>query len=179
MPTCVGGAAYGCRVSTPSERILRILHLSDTHLYGDGTLHYVSVFNPDVLPFKRMSVFDAVDDAFTLHINRAVLTEVPVGGTTDPRTRDRFWGDVLVKLEPGQDVPLPSVSPDMRILSYEAKPAVRLKFSKDGSDNFYVRSDEAGASGTYRLVFYADGDAGYFAPSLPARRYKVRDVASF
>jgi 3',5'-cyclic AMP phosphodiesterase CpdA len=27
-------------VSTPSERILRILHLSDTHLYGDGTLHY-------------------------------------------------------------------------------------------------------------------------------------------
>jgi hypothetical protein len=150
----------------------------DENTGSDGTLHYVSVFNPDVLPFKRMSVFDAVDDAFTLHINRAVLTEVPVGGTTDPKTRDRFWGDVLVKLEPGQDVPLPSVSPDMRILSYEAKPAVRLKFSKDGSDNFYVRSDEAGASGTYRLVFYADGDAGYFAPSLPARRYKVRDVAN-
>jgi 3',5'-cyclic AMP phosphodiesterase CpdA len=27
-------------VSTSPERILRILHLSDTHLYGDGTLHY-------------------------------------------------------------------------------------------------------------------------------------------
>ena len=26
----------------------------------DSTLHYVSVFNPDVLPFKRMSAFDAV-----------------------------------------------------------------------------------------------------------------------
>ncbi|MEO6771413.1 MAG: transglutaminase domain-containing protein [Kofleriaceae bacterium] len=151
---------------------------SDENTGSDGTLHYVSVFNPAVLPFKRMSVFDAVDPAFTLHIDRAALTEVPVGGTTDPKTRDRFWGDVLVKLEPGQDVPLPSVAPDMRILSYEAKPRVRLQFSKDGSDNFYVRSDEASASGTYRLVFYADADAGYFAPSLPARRYKVRDVAN-
>jgi len=150
----------------------------DENTGSDGTLHYVSVFNPDVLPFKRMSVFDAVDEAFTLHINRAVLTEVPVGGTTDPKTRDRFWGDVLVKLEPGTDVPLPSVAPDMRILSYEAKPAVRLKFSKDGSDNYYVRSDEPGTAGTYRLVFYADADAGYFAPQLPARRYKVRDVAN-
>ncbi len=27
-------------MSTSSERILRILHLSDTHLYGDGTLHF-------------------------------------------------------------------------------------------------------------------------------------------
>lgn len=149
----------------------------DENTGTDGTLHYVSVFNPDVLPFKRMSTFDSVDDAFTLHVNRGVLTEVPVGGTTDPKTRDRFWGDVLVKLEPGTDVPLPSVAPDMRILSYEAKPAARLKFSKDGADNFYVRSDES-ASTTVRLVFYADADAGYFAPSLPARRLKVRDVTN-
>jgi len=150
----------------------------DENTGSDGTLHYVSVFNPDVLPFKRMSTFDAVDEAFTLRVGRTVLTEVPVGGTTDPKTRDRFWGDVLVKLEPGIDVPLPSVAPDMRILSYEAKPPARLKFSKDGADNFFVRSDEASASGTIRLVFYADADAGYFAPSLPPRRLKVRDVAN-
>ena len=150
----------------------------DENTGPDGTLHYVSVFNPDVLPFKRMSVFDAVDDSFTLHCNRAAMIEIPVGGTPDPRTRDRFWGDVLIKLEPGVDIPLPSVAPDMRILSYEAKPAARLKFSKDGADNFYVRSDEASTAGTYRLVFYADADAGYFAPSLPTRRYKVRDVAN-
>ena len=150
----------------------------DENTGTDGTLHYVSVFNPDVLPFKRMSAFDSTDEAFTLHTSRAVLTEVPVGGRTDPKTRDRFWGDVLIKLEPGTDVALPSVAPDMRILSYEAKPSVRLKFSKDGSDNFYVRSDEPTASGTFHLVFYADADAGYFAPSLPQRRYKVRDVAA-
>ena len=150
----------------------------DENTSSDGTLHYVSVFNPDVLPFKRMSAFDSTDEAFTLHTSRAVLTELRVGGTTDPKTRDRFWGDVMVKLEPGTDVPLPSVAPDMRILSYEAKPAARLKFFKDGSDNFYVRGDEPTASGTVHLVFYADADAGYFAPSLPQRRYKVRDVAA-
>ncbi len=148
----------------------------DDNTGPDSTLQYVSVFNPDVLPFKRMSSFDAVGDDYTLHVARTVLTEIPVGGTTDPKTRDRFWGDVLLQLKPGVDVPLPSVAPDMRILSYEAKPKVRLKFSKDGADNFYVRSDESAAAGQYRLVFYADADAGYFAPSLPPRQFRVRDV---
>lgn len=132
----------------------------------DSTLHYVSVFNPDVLPFKRMSALDAVADNYTLQIARPALAELPVGGTSD-RTRDVFWGSVLIHLAPGQDVPLPSVAPDMRIASYEIHPAIALRFEKDGADNFYVRSDEASAGGTYRLIFVADADAGYFAPSLP------------
>ncbi|HEY3806591.1 MAG TPA: transglutaminase domain-containing protein [Kofleriaceae bacterium] len=151
---------------------------ADEHTGSDGTLHYISVFNPDVLPFKRMSAFDAVDDSFRLVIGRRAQVELPVGGTTDPRTRDRFWGDVDIQLAPGVDVALPSVAPDMRILSYETKPAVRLSFSKDGADNFFVRTDESGASGTYHLVFYADADAGYFAPQLPGARLRVRDVAA-
>jgi hypothetical protein len=138
----------------------------DNDTRRDNTLHYVSVFNPDVLPFKRMSALDAVAADFTLAIAHAALVEIPVGGTTD-KTRDRFWGSVLVKLSPGVDVPLPSVAPDMRILSYEIKPPIALRFEKDGADNFYVRTDETSASGTYRLVFLADADAGYFAPSLP------------
>ncbi|HEX4452453.1 MAG TPA: transglutaminase domain-containing protein [Kofleriaceae bacterium] len=171
--------------STPANPVLGTKDFSadrattmkpDENTGSDGTLHYVSVFNPDVLPFKRMSAFDQTDDAFTLHVARPALAEVPVGGTPDPRTRDRFWGDVDIQLSPGVDVPLPSVAPDMRILSYEAKPAVRLAFSKDGADNYFVRSDEANASGTYHVVFYADADAGYFAPQLPPRRYRVRDV---
>jgi len=148
----------------------------DDNTGPDGLLQYVSVFNPDVLPFKRMTSFDAVGDDYTLHVARSALTEIPVGGATDPKTRDRFYGDVLLQLKPGVDVPLPSVAPDMRILSYEVKPKIQLKFSKDGADNFYVRSDESGASGQYRLVFYCDADAGYFAPSLPSRAYRVRDV---
>jgi transglutaminase-like putative cysteine protease len=132
----------------------------------DATLHYVSVFNPDVLPFKRMSALDAVDPDYTLKIAHSALSELPVGGTTD-KSRDPFWGSVLIHLAPGQDVPLPSVAPDMRILSYEITPRIAIKFEKDGADNFYVRSDESSAAGTYRLIFAADADAGYFAPALP------------
>ncbi|HET9623243.1 MAG TPA: transglutaminase domain-containing protein, partial [Kofleriaceae bacterium] len=132
----------------------------------DSTLHYASVFNPDVIPFKRMSVLDGVADDYTLRVARAALTEIAVGGTND-KARDRFWGSVLLQLTPGADVALPSVAPDMRILSYEIQPKLAVKFEKDGADNFYVRTDEAGAAGTYRLVFLADADAGYFAPSLP------------
>lgn len=133
----------------------------------DDTLHYVSVFNPDVLPFKRMSALDGVAGDYRMVIAHKAETDVPVGGTSD-KTRDRFWGSVLVKLSPGSEVPLPSVAPDMRILSYEVNPKIPLRFSKDGADNFYVRSDESSASGTYRLVFLCDADAGYFAPALPS-----------
>lgn len=149
----------------------------DTNTGPDGTLHYVSVFNPDVLPFKRMSSFDTVGEDYRLFVGRTALTSVPVGGQTD-KTRDRFWGSVLLKLAPGVDVPLPSVAPDMRILSYEANPKIRLEFSKDGADNFFVRSDESSAAGTYRLVFLCDADAGYFAPSLPTGRYTPRMIAT-
>lgn len=146
----------------------------DTNTGPDATLRYQSVFNPDVLPFKRMSALDQPGEDYTLHIARPALTELRVGGTTD-RTRDRFWGSVLVTLAPGVDVPLPSVAPDMRILSYEVKPRIALRFSKDGADNFYVRSDESSATGTYRLVFLTDADAGYFAPALPTTaRYTPR-----
>jgi hypothetical protein len=148
----------------------------DENTGADSTLHYVSVFNPDVLPFKRMTTFDGIAEDYTLQVARTVTTELPVGGKTDPRTRDRFWGDVVVQLTPGKDIPLPSVAPDMRILSYEVKPKIALKFEKDGADNFFVRTDEASAAGQYRLVFYADADAGYFAPSLPGHRMLVRDV---
>ena len=151
----------------------------DTNTGPDGTLHYVSVFNPDVLPFKRMSALDAVSDDYTMKIGRPALVELPVGGNTDPKTRDWFYGSVILQLTPGTDVALPSVAPDMRILSYETMPRVALKFEKDGADNFYVRSDESSASGVFRLNFYVDADAGYFAPSLPTKaRYTPRMVAT-
>jgi transglutaminase-like putative cysteine protease len=145
----------------------------------DATLHYVSVFNPDVLPFKRMSSFDAVDELENLKVGRTARIEVPVGGVTDHNTRDYFRGSVLVELTAGKDVALPSVAPDMRILSYETRPKIAVKFEKDGADNFYVRTDETTANGKpYRLIFDVDADAGYFAPSIPtSRKYTPRQLA--
>jgi transglutaminase-like putative cysteine protease len=148
----------------------------DNQTGPDSTLNYVSVFNPDVIPFKRMTVFDAINDDYTLRVARTTLTELAVGGTHNAQTHDRFYGDVRLQLRPGVDVPLPSVAPDMRILSYETYPPIKLAFSKDGADNFYVRSDEASASGQYQLTFWCDADARYFAPSLPARRYTLEEL---
>jgi len=149
---------------------------ADYNTGADPSLHYVSVFNPDVLPFKRMTAMDAVRDDYTLVVTAKSRIELAVGGKTDA-SRDRFWGDVTIELTPGVDVPLPSVAPDMRILSYETTPAIDLAFSKDGADNFSVRSNDAKARGTYHLVFLADADAGYFAPELPDREYSLAQVA--
>jgi transglutaminase-like putative cysteine protease len=147
----------------------------DDQTGADGTLHYVSVFNPDVLPFKRMTALDTVLDDYTLANSSAEMFDLPVGGKSDP-SRDRFWGSVMIDLEPGRSVPLPSVAPDMRILSYETTPPASITFMKDRADNFSVRSDDPGARGSYRLVFLADADAGYFAPALPARDYDLDEV---
>jgi hypothetical protein len=150
----------------------------DDNTGPDSTLHYASVFNPDVLPFKRMSAFDTVAPDYVLKVAKTALSEVPVGGTTDPATRDYFRASVLIQLVPGKDVPLPSVAPDMRILSYETKPKIALRFEKDGADNFYVRTDESSASGTYRLIFDCDADANYFAAALPPGKLTPATVAA-
>ena len=147
----------------------------DSNTGSDGTLHYASVFNPDVLPFKRMSALDAVAPDYRAILRDASTHDLPVGGATD-RTRDRFWGSLVVELAPGKQVAIPSVAPDMRILSYETQPQVPLVFSKDAADNFYVRADDRGAHGQVRLVFLADADAGYFAPQLPTRDYTLAGV---
>lgn len=143
----------------------------------ENTLQYVTVFNPTVIPFKRMSAMDAVKDDYTLYTaSGAGRTELRVGGTQTV-DRDLFWGSLAIHLETGTEVPIPSVSPDMRILSYEVSPRkVKLSFSKDGADNFYVRSDEPGVSGDFRLVFLADAGAGYFGAPVPSG-YRVSDLA--
>lgn len=144
---------------------------------ADNTLQYVEVFNPAVLPFKRMSALDSVREDYTLFTaSPDVLQDLPVGGAPSP-DRDLFWGDLVVDLSPGIDVALPSVAPDMRIISYEVEPRTTVKFSKNGADNYFVRSDESGAGGTYRLRFMVDAPATYFAPAVPSN-LRVEDVAS-
>ncbi len=149
----------------------------DANTERDGTLRYVTVFNPDVMPFKRMSALDTVDVDYTARLRDAATRDLPVGGATD-RTRDRFWGSLMIELAPGRKVAIPSVAPDMRVLSYETQPPLRMTFSKDAADNYFVSSDDRDAKGQVRLVFLADADAGYFAPGLPARVYSVAKVRS-
>jgi|JI9StandDraft_2_1071091.scaffolds.fasta_scaffold38178_2 hypothetical protein len=146
----------------------------DASTGADDTLHYTSVFNPEVMPFKRMNAFDGIGPDYANTLRDPELRLVPIGGTTD-RARDRFWASIMIELAPGATVPIPSVAPDMRILSYETHPTTAVTFAKDSADNFYVRAD-GGGRGQVRLVFLADADAGYFAPQLPSRAYSVGRV---
>ncbi|HTE53152.1 MAG TPA: transglutaminase domain-containing protein [Kofleriaceae bacterium] len=141
---------------------------------GDDALRYVEVFNPSVVPFKRMSALDGVREDYTLAIASASQTELRVTGVPTPGY-DRFWASMLIDIRPGEDVPIPSVAPEMRIVSYEVEPRAQLSFSVDGADNFYVRADEQDAAGVHRLVFLAEASPRYFAPSVP-RGVRVSDL---
>ena len=143
---------------------------------ADSRLNYTEVFDPSVVPFKRMSAFDAVAPGYELVVAESAHLPVPVGGARDP-ARDPFWGSIAVLLEPGKDVPIPSVSADMSILSVESTPPTDLAFSKDSADNYFVRRVGApGPARVTRIVFLAAAPASYFGSELP-RGYKLRDGA--
>ena len=139
---------------------------------ADDTLYYDEVFNPSVVPFKRMSALDAVLPDGTLAVSSARREPVPVGGSPDPE-RDLFWASMRLELAPGRAVPIPSVAPDMRILSYEAEPEARIEFSADAARNFYARADSA--RGEHRVVLLVDADADYFGAAIPPH-VRVRDI---
>jgi hypothetical protein len=146
----------------------------DYRTSADNELKYIEVFNPSIVPFKRMTALDSVREDYTLYSSQRGLLDVPIGGM--PRANhDLFWASILVDLKPGLDVPIPSVSPGMRVLSYESNPTTTLVFSKDGADNFYLRTDEIGAGGTYRVVFSVEANPYYFAPTTPPR-LRIKDI---
>jgi hypothetical protein len=135
---------------------------------ADGTLHYSEPFNPSVVPFKRMSALDSVAADYTLGVRDRQPRPLPAHGDTSA-DRDLFWASLVVDLPAGgRPVAIPSVAPDMRILSHEVEPRTRLVFGKDGGDNFTVRAADPRTRGEHRVVFLADAPASYFAPRVPA-----------
>lgn len=132
-----------------------------------------SSFDPSVTPHERLNVLDQVAADYTLRLSSPALQEVVVGGQPD-EDRDLFWGSVVVRLAPDRPVPIPSVAPDARILSVEARPAMPVRFFRDGADNFFVASPDPQA-GQARLVFVTDAAATYFGGPLPGAAL-ARDV---
>jgi len=139
---------------------------------GEERLDYRTVFDPSVVPFKRNRALDQVDVDYALKVERGGFKRLtPIGNRLDP-DREAFWGSVLVDARAGQRVPLPSVSPESQILSYEATPPITLVFEKDRADNYYVTPS---ASGRVRVVFVMDAPTGYFGRQLPTG-LTTRDV---
>jgi hypothetical protein len=130
----------------------------------DGVLHYSEVFNPSVVPFKRMSSLDRVKPGYLLEVRDGTLRPVPLATGSTPPDRDAFWGSVLLNAEPGRPIPIPSVAAEVRILSYTSTPPVAISFHRDSADNYWVRTNHRGR---LRLVFLSDAPRHYFSPQIP------------
>jgi len=140
----------------------------------EGTLGYFEVFTPAITPFKRVSALDAVVlEGVTplLGVGDPTRKSLPVEGLEsappDMRPRDRFWGSVVLDFSEGASVPLPSVSPESRLLRVETEPATELRFERDGADNFYAVNGGA-AAGHVRVTYVIDAPRSYFGASPPA-----------
>lgn len=132
---------------------------------GDPPLRYAAAFQPSIAPFKRFDAKDAVDSDFSLRVGDPRLRPVPVGGGPLPG-RDLFFGSVMLAASRGSPVPIPSVAPGSRILRYDVTPARRVRFYRDGADNYYAAVD---STGVVRLNYLMDAAATYFGAPIPAR----------
>lgn len=135
----------------------------DRHTGADGKLHYKSVFDPEIVPFKRELAYDTVQPDVTLALSGAGVTDLPPQPQQPLPGRELFWGHLRLKLPAGQRVPLPSVAPDSRILQWQAVPHADLTLQRDAAGNFVVTAAHAV---DIDLRFVMDAPSRYFAAPL-------------
>jgi hypothetical protein len=140
----------------------------------EGTLGYFEVFTPGITPFKRVSALDGValaDGVPVLGVVDPARAPVPVEGLAaaapDARVRDRFWGSVVLDFAEGNVVPLPSVSPESRILALTSEPVTKLSVERDGADNLFAVASGPGAR-QVRVTYVIDAPRDYFGTPLPS-----------
>ena len=136
-----------------------------------GAVGYFEVFTPTITPYKRVTALDGValvGNVPVLAVADVARTPVPVEGVAsappDARPRDRFWGSVVLDFADGSVVPLPSVSPESRILTLRTEPpSARVHLERDHADNFYaVLEDGDRSTREVRVVFLTDAPRTYF-----------------
>ena len=139
----------------------------------EGTLGYYEVFTPAITPFKRVSALDAVAEEGGMPVLGVAHPErrpVPIEGLAsappDTRERDRFWASVVLDFSEGPVVPLPSVSPESRILSLSVEPHVELEVERDGADNLYAVANNTNVK-QVRAIYVMDAPRSYFGAALP------------
>ncbi len=135
----------------------------DRRTGADGKLRYQSVFDPEIVPFKREIAFDQVLPDVTMGQSGVGLIELPPQPLAPQPGRELFWGHVRLKVPAGQGVPLPSVAPDSRVLQWQTVPQVPLKLRRDLAGNFSVL---ATTDIDVDLRFVMDAPSTYFAAPL-------------
>ncbi|MDB4972849.1 MAG: hypothetical protein JWN48_1190 [Myxococcaceae bacterium] len=142
----------------------------------EGTLGYYEVFTPGITPFKRVTALDGVsmlESVPVLGVVDPARTPVVIEGLTavppDTRVRDRFWGSVVLDFSEGSVVPLPSVSPESRILELTSEPELKLSIEKDGADNFFAVA-LATPPKQVRVTYVIDAPRSFFGTTLPGTK---------
>jgi hypothetical protein len=154
-------------------------------------LDYHSAFDPSVFPYKRnvsqrRVVKQGGEYRITNDSERMERLSVESGGASD--SEDTFWGTFLVDAEAGTFHPIPSVSPNQRILQVETEPSTGAAFFRDGADNHYVRLQRDGlvrvnakiAAPRFYFAGELEGDPGWQAfadREMPPLGDDVRSVA--
>jgi transglutaminase-like putative cysteine protease len=146
----------------------------------EGQLDYYETFTPIIAPFKRVTSLDATAlgpagaRMPVLVIADGRLRPVAIEGADsappDARPRDRFWGEASLDFSRGRTLPLPSVSPESRILSLKTEPEIMLSVARDGADNFFIALDrnERVPSEPVRIAYLTDAPTSYFGGDIPA-----------
>ena len=134
------GAARAARASsTPSDTFV-----PDRNTKRPDSLPYDEPFSPSTAPFKRLGVFDAVNEHYTLSVARPLPTILPIEPSLASNTKDpRFYADMVVDLSAGDRVRIPSVGAGARVVHARAGVGTRdiaFSLSKDGAENWFIES---------------------------------------
>jgi len=170
---------------TDEPGVRSTVYTPDRQTSLEGSLPYFEVFTPTISPFKRVSALDRVvlsPDGVTPGLSTStgrrvrVSIETPDAPAPDARGRDRFWGSVVLDFSAGETVPLPSVSPESRILSLSTDPPIPVRVERDEADNLFVVRGTRDAPDQVRVTFLTDAPQSYFGATIPsARADSLRD----
>jgi hypothetical protein len=138
-----------------------------------GKHYYHEVFDPTIFPYKRMTALDAVEvvpcdkgpagcEEERLVVRDPRLHLIELGAARG--ARDGFWGSIVVDLEPGKWLPIPTPGASPSLLTARTDPEVRLRFARDSADNLFVQSP---SGGRHRLLYHVESPSNYFGGELP------------
>ena len=128
-------------------------------------LSYFSSFDPSVIPYKRgvsqNSVVAASGGTYRLVVRPGALERVPVASAARRADEDAFWGTFALRADGSGRYPIPSVSPDQRVLQVVSEPKLGVEVVRDQAGNFYLTTGHKGLLRVNMLVavprFYFDG----------------------
>lgn len=140
-PVGPGEAPYNTKSKPETDSTFR----PDRNTQRPDVLPYDDPFSPSTAPFKRLTAYDQVDSNYTLSVRDARHYPLAINKVPEAQAfEDQFYADMVVDLQAGKRVRIPSVGPGTRVLSARAAAGtqdVRFSLYRDGADNWFIEGD--------------------------------------